>query len=75
MLSIPDPGSPGEAMLVEASGWVPSRHPLQCLSAAVAPKQDPRGSAPLPRAPSTCGFILFLIPLFDLLWLLSQILL
>ena len=31
MLSIPDPGSPGEAMLVEASGWVPSPQPLHCL--------------------------------------------
>lgn len=39
-------------------------HALQCLSAAVAPKQDPQDSAPLPGAPSTCGFIFFLIPLF-----------
>lgn len=30
----------------------------------VAPKQDPRGSAPLPGAPSTYGFIFFLLPLF-----------
>ena len=32
MLRIPDSGSSGEAVLMEASGWVPSPHP--CSSQA-----------------------------------------
>lgn len=41
MLRIPDPGSRGEAMLVEASGWAPSPHALphalQCRSSQAGP--------------------------------------
>ena len=69
MLRIPDPGSLGEAVLVEASGRVPSPHPLELPS---------RTHVALPLCLGLLlpvGLFSFYSHCFDLLWLLSQILL